>query len=114
PSDALPYIVRDGRLGLLDDDTFTPLAGPVGTGATRLLDPALTPRADLVAGLSEDRTTLLAGPVGAEPTPRLSAGELTAPSWDVLSSAWVADRSAPGRLWLVPRDGKPVAVKVDD
>lgn len=114
PSDALPYIVRDGRLGLLDDDRFTALAGPLGTGKTRLLEPALTPRADLVAGLTEDRTTLLAGPVGAEPARRLTGGELTGPSWDVLSTAWVADRSKPGQLWLVPRSGEPVKVVVDD
>ncbi len=69
-----------------------------------------------VAGLDADDTNLLVGPLAADQpiTTRLSAPDLTAPSWDGTGAVWVASGPAagPSRAWVI-RDGQQaVAVEL--
>jgi hypothetical protein len=69
-----------------------------------------------VAGLDAGHTNLLVGPLAADQpiTSRLSAPDLTRPSWDGTGAVWVASGPAngPSAVWVV-RDGQqPLAVEL--
>lgn len=111
------YAVRDGRVGILDRGSFTPVPGAAGSGKPVLGSPAVSVNGDRVAGLSPDRRTLLAGPLGKDKAlqPLLQRAELAAPSWDRADNLWTVDlRRGAGTPVVVPRTGKPRAIGVDD
>jgi Lipoprotein LpqB beta-propeller domain/Sporulation and spore germination len=108
----------DVRIGsLADGGQVGSVQGAAGAGAIALRFPAMGLAGDnRVAGLDAARSTLLVGLLAADQsiTPRLTAPDLTAPSWDGTGAVWVASGpgTGPSTVWVV-RDGQqPLAVEL--
>jgi Lipoprotein LpqB beta-propeller domain/Sporulation and spore germination len=108
----------DVRIGsLADNGRVGSIPGDAGIGTVSLRFPAMGLDGDnRVAGLDASRTTLLVGLLAADQpiTSRLTASDLTAPSWDGTGAVWVASgpASGPSQAWVV-RDGQqPIAVEL--
>jgi Lipoprotein LpqB beta-propeller domain/Sporulation and spore germination len=117
--DDLVAAFRDeARIGsLADGGRVGTVPGGAGLGTIPLHFPAMGLGGDnRVAGLDASRTNLLVGLLAADQliTPRLTASDLTPPSWDGTGAVWVASGPAggPSSAWVV-RDGQqPVAVEL--
>ncbi|HET9901853.1 MAG TPA: LpqB family beta-propeller domain-containing protein [Actinomycetes bacterium] len=106
-----------GIRSLADEGTVTSVPGAAGIGTVALRFPAMGLDGDnRVAGLDAGRSNLLVGLLAADQpiTPRLSAPDLTPPSWDGTGAVWVASGPAngPSAAWVI-RDGQqPLAVEL--
>lgn len=109
-----PYVIRDGLLGTLNGEAFTPVPGPLGQRRLGFVDPAISQREDRLAVLTPDHRTLLVGSSAAVPEKRLTGGALSQGSWDPSGRVWVADRTRPDTLWVLREGQDPQRVLVSD
>jgi hypothetical protein len=103
--------VVGGRLVTLGETTL-PLAGPMGSGATAFVRPAIATgggdKPSRAAALDPKATKLYVGDVSESGTVRvrLQGRGLVAPSFDPQGDVWTASfgKSGPA-IWVVPQDG---------
>lgn len=109
------FLSRSGRLLQLVAGELRPVPGKLGDGRVPAVDPGVSPEGDQLAALSPSRRTLyLSAPTADAPVrARLTGTRFTAPSWDPLGAAWVADQTGAGAtLWAIrPGDDEPTKVR---
>ena len=97
------YAVRDGRVGVLIENEFTPVDGAAGAEGAGVRTPAVSLDEARVATVSGDGRTVSVGRLveGTGLRPVLSGGDFAQPSWDPLGNLWAVDRST-GALVVLP------------
>lgn len=120
---ALPYAVREGRLGTIEGGTFTPVSGVLGDGTEIVTEPAVSLDRDRVAYLRQaeaDAWALVEAPLSATSPPvqiRPPSRQISGPSWDRTGRVWVVDAGVVTVLDPSAGGGPqwdPVAVDVPD
>jgi Lipoprotein LpqB beta-propeller domain/Sporulation and spore germination len=109
------YVARDGRLVRLAGGQLIPVPGKLGDGSVAAADPAVSPEGDQLAALSPERDRLyLTAATGDAPVrTRLTATDLTPPSWDPFGTVWTVSRSSKGSVVWAVRPGDDAPRQVD-
>jgi hypothetical protein len=110
------YVVRDGRVGRLSGEKFTPVSGAAGIVRTNpdrgLRRPAVTLDGSSIAVTNAKSTALYVGRLVAdaplEAVPLAAGAIVSAPSWDSSGDLWFIDRST-NRLQIFSRESSRVA-----
>ncbi|MGH3318881.1 MAG: LpqB family beta-propeller domain-containing protein [Streptosporangiaceae bacterium] len=104
------YLLRKGKVSVVEDETVHPAPGPAGAGKVDLTHIAVSLGGKRVAGLSSSGRRLLVGDLNEDAhfvTP-LVGRHLATPSWDRYGDVWaVASHHGHSTVWMLRRGTRP-------